>query len=572
MSIQHTRRDFVKLSALGFGTALFSFGLSSCDLELSEGIEFLHGVASGDPLNDRVIVWTRVSPQDERRLHERYRIAWELAIDPEFKQLVNAGYTETSAERDFTIKIDAAGLLPGQTYYYRFKSKDRVSSTGLTKTLADSSADLVRLAVVSCSNYPAGRFHVYREIAQRENLDAVVHLGDYIYEYARGEYASADAPALGREVIPAHELISLSDYRLRYAQYRSDPDLQAIHQNHPFISVWDDHEIANNSWMNGAENHQQDEGEFELRKLQALQAYSEWMPIRPQAPNDNLTIYRSFQFGNLVTLHMLDTRVIGRDHPLDFRSYFSPSGFDAQAFTADVNDLERSLLGKEQLGWLESQLWNQETVWQVLGQQVLMGRMLLPGALATQQISLTDFSRLLQLAGQDALGISLSADEQSFLDANRQLLLLPSLPYNLDAWDAFATERQKILEIAGKTNSNLIVLAGDTHNAWANNLVDDNGLACGVEFATASVSSPGLEEYLGLSSAEIPAAEAQLVGLIDQLQYANISDRGFLIVEFTADEAKAEFHFIDSVKGSSYRLLTDRQKNLLVPAGANRFS
>ena len=569
MEFIKTRREFVKLSALGFGTALFSFGLSSCDLELSEGVEFIHGVASGDPLSDRVIIWTRVTPQSNRSGGEKYRIAWELALDPQFNYIINAGDTETSAERDFTIKIDAAGLTPGDSYFYRFKSKDRFSPIGITKTLVDASADQIKLAVVSCSNYPAGRFHIYREIAERNDLDAVIHLGDYIYEYGRGEYASEDAEKLNREVIPAHELISLKDYRTRYAQYRRDADLQSMHQRHAFISVWDDHEIANDSWMDGAENHQEEDGDYETRKMQALRAYSEWMPIRLQSPDDHITIYRSFKFGRLMSLHMLDTRIIGRDRPLDYRNYFSPAGFDVQAFTADANDSERSLLGLEQRRWLEAQLLSQETVWQVLGQQVLMGKMVLPGALATQQVSLDELTRLARLAGLAAVGVPLSDDDQVFLDSNRQLLLLPPLPYNLDAWDAFAAERQSILQTAKDADCNLVVLAGDTHNAWANNLVDENNEACGVEFATASVSSPGLEEYLGISPEMVATTEAQLVGLISQLQYANISNRGYLTVSFTDDEATAEYYFIDSVKGQNYQVLPARYKKLRVKLGEN---
>jgi len=564
-----SRREFIKLSAFGLGTAVLSFGLSGCDDNLSEGVTFSHGVASGDPLDDRVILWTRATPKDGLT-GKKVRISWEVALDPKFAAIINSGTTETSAARDFTIKIDAAGLRSGTRYYYRFRSKDQVSPVGQTRTLIDAHADQVKLAVVSCSNYPAGRFHVYKEIAQRTDIDAVVHLGDYIYEYERGGYASEQAAAMGREVLPAHEILNLSDYRQRYAQYRTDVDLQALHQNHPFIAVWDDHEVCNNTWREGASNHQPDEGSFEERKLQALQAYSEWMPIRPFAPGDNATIYRTFQFGRLVSLHMLDTRLIGRDRPLDFVTYFKTEGFDAAQFQEDVNDPNRSLLGATQREWLETQIARADTRWQVLGQQVLFGRMYLPGALSTQQISLAGFARLVELATKAAQGIQLSPADLEYLMANKKLLELPRLPYNLDAWDAFEAERQSLLQAAKASSSSLIVLAGDTHNAWASDLLDASNEACGVEFATPGVTSPGLEVYLGIPKEAVVATERQLLALIQNLRYANVYDRGYMIVSFTESEATSEYFFVDSVVQENYSLLPLRYKKLTVKHGENR--
>jgi alkaline phosphatase D len=563
----HSRRDFIRLSVLGFGTAVLSSGLTACLDGLSYNVKFLHGVASGDPLSDRVILWTRVTPQNERG-SSAIKIAWELARDPEFRQLVNSGSTETSQARDYTIKIDAAGLAPGSRYYYRFRSADQISPVGTTRTLPDHDAAAVALAVVSCSNYPAGRFHVYREIALRQDLDAVLHLGDYIYEYPRGGYASDQAAQLGREVLPEGEILTLADYRARYAQYRRDADLQAAHQQHPFIAVWDDHEIANNTWRDGAENHQSTEGDFEARKLQALQAYAEWMPVRPLNEKNRDLIYRSFHFGRLVSLHMLDTRVIARDEQLQIKNYFDADGFDGERFFAAVKDTERTLLGANQRQWLLDQLQQSEGVWQVLGQQVLMGRMNLPGAVATQRISFADFARLVQLATREAQGIKLSPEDQAFLDSQRPLLSLPYLPYNLDAWDGYDDERNVILNEARAAGANLLVLAGDTHNAWANYLTNEKNEDCGLEFATASVSSPGLEEYLKLPPAAIAPTEKQLTTLIDGLEYTNINNRGFLIMRFTETEARAEFTFIDSVFQDDYRILTERAASFAVEAGS----
>ncbi|HYX32314.1 MAG TPA: alkaline phosphatase D family protein [Oligoflexus sp.] len=564
-----SRRDFIKLSAYGLGTAILSFGISGCDDNLSEGILFSHGVASGDPLQDRVILWTRALPQDVSKT-PTVRISWEVALDPGFAALVNAGTAETSAERDFTVKIDAAGLQSGTRYYYRFRSKDLASPVGKTRTLVGDDAEQVRLAVVSCSNFPAGRFHVYKEISKLTDIDAVVHLGDYLYEYQRGGYASAQAAALGREVLPAHEILTLADYRTRYAQYRSDADLQALHQNHPFIAVWDDHEVANNSWREGAINHQAEEGVFEFRKLQALQAYSEWIPVRPQAPDDNTIIYRSFKFGRLVALHMLDTRLAGRDQPLLYPDYFQADEFDGIQLQADITDPDRSLLGPVQREWIEGQIAQADTQWQVLGQQVLMGRMYLPGALSTQQISLAGFSRLVKLATMAAQGVELSVADAEYLAANRKLLSFPALPYNLDAWDAFEAERQNILQAAKASASNLIVLAGDSHNAWANDLVDASQEPCGVEFATPSVTSPGLEVILGIPKEAVVATEQQVLSLIKNLRYTNINDRGYMITSFTESEATAEYFFVSGILDETYTMLPQRSKKLTVKHGERR--
>jgi alkaline phosphatase D len=563
----HSRREFIRLSVLGLGTAVLSSGLTACFDRLSPLVNFLHGVASGDPLHDRVILWTRATPLKDMG-SRAITIAWEVARDPEFRQLVNSGNTETSAARDYTIKIDAAGLAPGSRYYYRFRSADHISPVGTTRTLPDHNAEAVTLAVVSCSNYPAGRFHVYREIALRQDLDAVLHLGDYIYEYPRGGYASGQAAQLGREVLPEGEILTLQDYRQRYAQYRSDPDLQAAHQQHPFIAVWDDHEIANNTWRDGAENHQSTEGDFQARKLQALQAYAEWMPVRPLTEANRDRIYRSFDFGRLVSLHMLDTRVIARDEQLDIKEYFSANGFDASRFFAAVQDEGRTLLGTDQREWLLDQLEQSEGLWQVLGQQILMGRMDLPGAIATQRISFAGFARLVQLATREAQGIPLSAEDQAFLDSQRPLLALPSLPYNLDAWDGYDAERNIILNRVRANGQNLVVLAGDTHNAWANYLTNETKDVCAVEFATASVSSPGLEEYLNLPPEAIVPTERQLTTLIDGLEYTNINNRGFLAMRFTEKEARAEFIFVDSIVTENYRILSERSASFSVEAGS----
>ena len=349
-----TRRDFIKASAAGFGSVVISSSLLGCSSDTREPeplayrVQFLHGVASGDPTADAVILWTRLSADAAT-----VPVQWQLAEDKNFNRVIRSGDTTASGLSDYTIKIDVRDLNAGTEYYYRFRAGTVTSATGRAKTLPAAGVIAVKLAVFSCSNYPAGYFHVYAKAAEITELDAVIHLGDYIYEYGENGYASENAAALNRQSLPATEILSLADYRARYAQYRSDVALQRLHATAPFIAVWDDHEITNDTWRDGAENHQPDEGDFTARKQAALKAYFEWMPIRPVAANDELTIYRQFEFGDLVNLLMLDTRVIGRDQQLSYASYTDPvSGqLDSARFTADLMQANRTLLGNEQLQW-----------------------------------------------------------------------------------------------------------------------------------------------------------------------------------------------------------------------------
>lgn len=266
MKRSYSRRDFLAMSAKGVGAAVVSYGLMGCsssdDDAPSVPVSFVHGVASGDPAHDAVIIWTRVTPTGDADL----TVSWQVAKDADFKELVTDGSTMTNKDRDYTVKVDAMGLAAGSSYYFRFMCGDKTSAVGKTRTLPEGAVSQVKLAVMSCANFPAGYFNVYELAAAQGSLDAVVHLGDYIYEYPRGGYASENAAAIGREVLPAHELLSLGDYRTSYAQYRGDASLQKLHAMVPFITVWDDHEVCNDAWRDGAENHNEGEGDFEARK------------------------------------------------------------------------------------------------------------------------------------------------------------------------------------------------------------------------------------------------------------------------------------------------------------------
>ena len=382
-------------------------------------------------------------------------------------------------------------------------------------------------------------------------------------------------------MLPANELLTLSDYRTRYAQYHTDASLQKLHAKVPFITVWDDHEVANDTWRDGAENHNEGEGTFAARKEAALQAYFEWLPIRPWREGNHEEIYRSFSYGNLVDLHMLDTRVLARDKQLDYADYMDASTgtFDGERFRADVTSTSRTMLGLTQLLWLQGTLLQATGTWQVLGQQILMGKMSLPAAIATQQMSIPQYAMLGALAKLAARAAAndptLTAAELQYLQANQALLTpeviallqLPSIPYNLDAWDGYAYEREVILGTAKSKNHNLVVIAGDTHNAWANELKDVNGNSVGVEFATSSVSSPGLEYYLNLPVEQIPATEAAIVELVPDLKYTNLKDRGFMTLTFTKEAVRSDWHYVSTILAKEFEESTSRSYSAMTKVG-----
>lgn len=588
-----TRRDVLKFG-LGSGLVIVSSGIAGCGGDGSDDdrtFRFDHGVASGDPLADRVILWTRVSASAPGAV----RVAWDVSTDPDFRQLVNQDEAEVGSERDYTIKVDVQGLQPAQTYYFRFRAGDAVSTTGQTRTLpaSDAAVDAFRMAVFSCSNYPAGYFHAYADVAARSDVDLVLHLGDYLYEYARttnGEpaYASASAAALGREVVPDRELVALDDYRMRYAQYRTDPDLQALHARHPFVVVWDDHEITNDAWREGAENHQSDiEGDYGARKRAAIQAYFEWLPLRPIDPDAEGRIYRAFSIGTLAHLIMLDTRIVGRDEQLDYADYTDPQTgvFDAGRFAQDLTRADRSLLGSEQLEWLLAGMTSSSATWQILGQQVLMTRMLLPAVTLTPTpqnptVSVFEFGEIATAAltyqsllegGQspDQAFAALTPAQQAIMADPVKLAYLdsPRIPYNLDAWDGYAYERELVLGAVRASGQNLLVLAGDTHNAWTGTLTDAAGTALGVEMATPAVSSPGLESYLAIESPEAArAAETGLVQLVADLDRCNVFDRGYLTVTLTPQAAHGEWRFTSSVTSKGFSVQPALTFDRTVPA------
>lgn len=564
MKSNFSRRAFLKNSLLFSGGVLLAPNFISCskddepinqaptDLKLSN---FNEGVASFDPTATSIILWTRYTASKSGSVN----LSWEISTDAKFSQVLRQGKVVTDETRDFTIAVDVQGLPSNKSFYYRFYNvmTKEVSVIGETITLPSSSDTIsqVRMAVCSCANFAAGLFNVYEAMA-KSDVDVIVHLGDYIYEYGAGEYGTNQyTSSLGRTHVPAKEIITLDDYRARYKQYRKDEKLKLAHQKKPFIAVWDDHEITNDTYKDGAQNHQPNEGDFSARKLAALKAYSEYIPLK--TGNDS-RIYRDFHFGNLLSLYMLDTRVIARDKQLEYATYFSSNGsFNATAFQTDLLNPSRQLLGAEQLGWLGSKIASSNSKWQVLGQQVLMTKMMLPSEL---------LMLMAQINGEiDALGSAQPATLQAFqtsvgglvtiksrilandptVSAADKLRLSTVLPYNLDAWDGYPVEREKLFALLN--GKKMVTLAGDTHNAWQGELKSSSNKVVGLELATSSVTSPGLETYLGLGGTQLAQFEQALNLLIDDLEYSNLSKRGYLKATFSASDVKAEWFFATTV-------------------------
>jgi alkaline phosphatase D len=445
---------------------------------------FYHGVASGDPLPDRVIIWTRVTPEDSMG---SISVAWEMAEDIHFSSIYKSDSVRTTAERDYTVKVDVDALKPDQVYFYRFKALGKTSITGRTKTAPIQIKDSLKFAVVSCANWEWGYFNAYDRIADRPILDAVLHLGDYIYEYGIGSYGDT---TIGRINIPPHEVITLQDYRTRYSLYRLDKGLRRVHQQHPFIAIWDDHEIANNSYTSGAQNHQSDEGDYNQRKAAAKQAYYEWIPIR-----ENNFLYRSYSFGPLADVIMLDERLAGRMAPPD--SLTDPN----------YNSSERTMLGKEQLTWFKNSLAHSSASWKIIGNQVIFS------------------------------DVYLSA-------------VFPKMPRNLDSWDGYPAEKRLIKDlITNNQIRNILFVTGDTHGSWAIEAATDVKkiyTPFAIELGTPSISSANGDERK--SADTVKMAEAALMKKNPHIKYINDRDHGYLLLTLFPSKAKAEWFYVKTLR------------------------
>ncbi|MBI4264154.1 MAG: alkaline phosphatase D family protein [Acidobacteria bacterium] len=509
-----TRRQFL-WSAAASAVALPGALEAQTASTSSPGL-FRHGVASGDPLTDRVVLWTRVTPRASAPVDVRWRIATDAALE----QAVASGTVPTAADRDFTVKVDAGGLQPGRRYFYAFEVGGERSPVGQTKTLPSGAVDRLRLASVCCSNYPAGYFNVYRCLANRPDLDAVVHLGDYIYEFENGVYG--DGTDLLRIPEPRREAVTLSDYRIRYATYRTDPDLQEAHRLHPFIVVWDDHELANDAWSGGAANHnpEQGEGDWPTRRAAAYRAYLEWMPVR-ESREAGIRLYRSFRFGTLVDLLMLDTRGLR----------------DRQVATDDLAALtsgDRTLLGGAQERWLFDQLRASRTAgtaWRVLGQQVMFSRLMPPG---------------------------------------RPVLLA-------DTWDGYQASRDRLFDfLEAERVRDLAILAGDLHSSWAFDVPRNpwgayqpasGAGSLAVELVTPAISSPPL-----FADPVIRERAGALRAFLPHLKFLEGDSRGYVLLDITRGQLRGDWYVVPGVleRSAAERraasFVCERGSSRLVPA------
>ncbi len=523
-----TRRTLLALT----GASLAAAPRPAWAQNLSRGM-FTHGVASGDPLPESVIIWTRF-------IGAGGRIGWEVAEDESFAQVVQRGQAEASPVDDFCVKVDVRGLAPGRRYFYRFLSAADPSPTGRTCTAPAQGGESLTIALFSCSNYGFGYFHAYGHAAARDDIDIAVHAGDYIYEYGRTTYPDEEETVAGRIIDPATEIVRLNDYYQRYATYHSDPDLLALRQAKPMAVVWDDHEITNDTWRDGAQNHQSDfEGAWADRVATASKAYFDWMPIRRPAQR-GARIYRTLDWGDLARIVLLDTRHIGRDQQINYRTALQPrlaeAGADAAAIVADfrrtlLDDPNRTLLGADQERWFAEALAQSKSrgqTWQIVAQQVILGE---------------------QMAAQGASALlpeNASSGTRQWIAGSERISSL-GLPWNMDSWGGYPAARARFIDACVANANNAMVLGGDSHNCWLNNIAaPGGGRQAAIEFAGGSVTSPGFER--SLSNAQPGERETLMRNANPNLAWCDLTKRGYGALRFTRTTCEADWVAFDDVR------------------------
>lgn len=534
-----TRRGVMGLTA-GAGLAACASPetvVSKNDARISTGA-FSHGVASGDPFATSVVLWTRISPDTDGDID----VYWDISRDMSFNEIESSGQYNTNKARDYCVKVIADSLAPGQTYFYRFRAGGLVSDIGRTRTLADGPTEQLRFAVVSCSNWQHGYFNTYDAIAKRaaeKPYDAMIHLGDYYYEY--GALENPRLPDRIHE--PAHEIVELNDYRQRHAQYRSDPALQAATAAMPLIAVWDDHETSNDSWKTGAQNHQTEtEGEWDTRKQAALRAYYEWMPIRePKVGQVRSDIYRNFRFGNLANVTCVETRLTARAEPIIVESYIdeiSAEGGPEKFLEEVLYAPGREMFGADQQEFIVdalSQSKQDGVPWRLLANQVIMGRLLTPDF--TPYIDETSLAR-----------IEIDWPEvRDFMTLSKF-----NMPLYPDSWDGYPVARENFysaLEAAGLHD--MLVLTGDAHEFWVNDLTSEAGQKYGLELVTSSVSSETLTAYLGDAT---PEHNLLLTQKNDDARFYDATRSGFIDLTLTPKNAAVIMFNVDTVLSREYVL------------------
>ena len=494
---------------------------------------FRHGVASGDPHPTSVVLWTRVTPIAAATAGSgrgpRVQVRWQVARDRRFRRIVTQGSFRTGPARDHTVKLEARGLRPATTYYYRFAYDGLRSPVGRTRTApaASSSPGNLRFGVVSCANLQAGYFSPYRHLAARDDLDAVVHLGDYLYEYAPGQYGHGYDNTDVRRHVPTHETTRLADYRQRHAQYKQDSDLAALHARVPFIATWDDHEVANDQWKAGAENHQPEEGAYLARRRAAHRAYDEWMPVRMGATvalGDGTALFRRLRFGTLAELSMLDLRSY-RD-----KQSAGPTG--------ETSDPARTITGDAQMAWLKRGLASQSVQWKLVGNPVMIAPVVFPPLPQDLTKALNDVTGLLPEDGAQ---------------------------YNVDQWDGYTADRHEVFRyLADRGIHDTVFLTGDIHSAWASDLPLDagtyplqSGRSVATEFVGTSVTSNNLKDITGTPPRSSSlAVEAGIQAANRHVKYLNFDDHGYGVLDVTARRTQMDYYVVgdrrDSRAGSHW--------------------
>ena len=534
------------LTLLGGGGALLAAGVAQAAEAATA--TFAHGVASGDPAHDGAVLWTRATTEGGD-----VPLEWHVATAADARPL-RSGRVVARAVADHTAKLVVDRLQPDRDYHYWFTTKDGTRSpTGRFRTLPVGATDRVVLAVVSCQLYPGGYFNAYADMARLPRLDAVVHLGDYIYEYGADGYGADIGRALGRLPDPPHEIVTLADYRRRHAQAKADPDLQAAHARAAFICVWDDHETANDSWIGGAENHDPaTEGAWSARKAAAMQAYFEWMPIRdPKRGQPWEAINRSFEFGDLATLAMVETRLLARSKQVAPKGA-APTPEDYAPMMAERARADRELLGPAQQQWLEGVIAasvRARKPWQVLGNQVVMARVAGP-----------DLERAYGKDGYAARLAKLPAmwrDRLSGAAASYRA----GLPFNFDSWDGYPAARERLYASFARAGSHPIVLSGDSHAAWANDLYDAGGRLAASEFGCTAVTSPSYGSLL-------PGLGQVIADQNREVVYCDQDGKGYTLLTLTPQAATADFVVVSTVKARAFERRVAARYAVL--AGATR--
>ncbi|MFC3121826.1 alkaline phosphatase D family protein [Agaribacter flavus] len=550
-----SRRNFIKMSAAsGLSLKWFTHVSLANTPQLKTNSTFLHGVASGDPTQSSVIIWTRISANFDAQVH------WQIALDSDFNNIVRFGKTRTSSDKDYTIKIDVSGLESGQTYYYRFENSKVYSEIGRTKTLPKGKVEQVNLAVVSCSNYPFGFFNAYEQIGLDKSIDFVLHLGDYIYEYGREGWGAEVGKSLSREHFPEHETITLQDYRQRHAQYKADYASRLMHAAHPLIPTWDDHESANNPYMNGAQNHDKSEGDWLKRRDASVQAYYEWMPIRePKNIAQRTELWRYYQIGDLLSLSTLETRHTGRTKQIDYADILPnlSTRHDRDNFMQNVlGDPSRNMISATMQDFVVNNIAQSKQdniAWRVVGNQIPMARTHVP--------NITNKFNSDKVHKSDPI-----SEELAHLTKLGEL----DLPIYLDTWDGYAAAREAFYKaFKDKGVQDLIVLTGDSHSFWANQLYSDDKQKMGIEIGTAGVTSPGDFERMGANGAKM--FDQLLSEHNDEVLWTSCQHRGYVKLSLNHSKAKVEYLAVSTVMSSDYETSVVRTFDILKENNSLRF-